>query len=93
MSAISGSTVTRARNPARLRWHSSARTGPRWVSLPTIWPSIAELIRSNATVGLSLSAIDQRPLQSFRYYMTGSPFEYEFVRKVYQVYREFLIES
>lgn len=30
-----------------------------FASVPTIWPSIAELIRSNATVGLSLSAIDQ----------------------------------
>jgi phospholipid-binding lipoprotein MlaA len=40
-----------------------------------------------------LSAIDKRHKYSFRYFMTGSPFEYEFVRKVYQIYREFLIES
>lgn len=39
-----------------------------------------------------LSAIDQRHRQSFRYYMTGSPFEYTFVRKLYNVQREFLIE-
>ena len=42
---------------------------------------------------LALFAIDKRHKYSFRYFMTGSPFEYEFVRKVYQVYREFLIES
>ena len=42
---------------------------------------------------LALYAIDKRHKYSFRYFMTGSPFEYEFVRKVYQVYREFLIES
>ena len=42
---------------------------------------------------LALFAIDKRHQYSFRYFMTGSPFEYEFVRKVYQVYREFLIES
>jgi phospholipid-binding lipoprotein MlaA len=42
---------------------------------------------------LALYAIDKRHQYSFRYFMTGSPFEYEFVRKVYQVYREFLIES
>jgi len=40
-----------------------------------------------------LSAIDQRHLQSFRYYMTGSPFEYTFVRKLYLVKREFLIDN
>jgi len=42
---------------------------------------------------LALFAIDKRHKYSFRYFMTGSPFEYEFVRKIYQVYREFLIES
>ncbi|MEE4264594.1 MAG: VacJ family lipoprotein [Desulfobacteraceae bacterium] len=40
-----------------------------------------------------LSAIDKRHKQSFRYFMTGSPFEYEFVRKLYKVQREFLIEN
>jgi phospholipid-binding lipoprotein MlaA len=39
-----------------------------------------------------LSAIDQRHLQSFRYYMTGSPFEYTLVRKLSQVRRQFLVE-
>jgi phospholipid-binding lipoprotein MlaA len=42
---------------------------------------------------LALFAIDKRHKYSFRYFMTGSPFEYEFVRKGYQVYREFLIEN
>lgn len=30
-----------------------------FATVPTIWPSIAELIRSNATVSLSLEAIDK----------------------------------
>jgi phospholipid-binding lipoprotein MlaA len=42
---------------------------------------------------LALFAIDKRHKYSFRYFMTGSPFEYEMVRKFYQVYREFLIQS
>jgi len=41
----------------------------------------------------ALSAIDQRHRQSFRYYMTGSPFEYTFVRKLYKVQRDFLIDN
>jgi phospholipid-binding lipoprotein MlaA len=40
-----------------------------------------------------LSAIDKRHKESFRYFMTGSPFEYEFIRKFHRVYREFLIEN
>jgi len=39
-----------------------------------------------------LSAIDQRHRQSFRYFMTGSPFEYTLVRKLVQVRRQFLVE-
>mgnify|MGYP001481668727 CR=1 FL=1 len=42
---------------------------------------------------LALFAIDKRHKYSFRYFMTGSPFEYETIRKFYQVYREFLIEN
>jgi len=41
----------------------------------------------------ALSAIDQRHLQSFRYYMTGSPFEYTLVRKLSQVRRQFLVDN
>jgi phospholipid-binding lipoprotein MlaA len=40
-----------------------------------------------------LSAIDKRHKQSFRYFMTGSPFEYEIIRKLYNVERKFLIEN
>ncbi len=40
-----------------------------------------------------LSAIDKRHKQSFRYFMTGSPFEYEIVRKLYMIQRQFLIEN
>jgi phospholipid-binding lipoprotein MlaA len=42
---------------------------------------------------VALFAIDKRHKYSFRYFMTGSPFEYTMVRKFYQVYREFLIEN
>jgi phospholipid-binding lipoprotein MlaA len=40
-----------------------------------------------------LSAIDKRHKESFRYFMTGSPFEYSLVRKLYAVKREFLVEN
>ncbi len=40
-----------------------------------------------------LYAIDKRHKESFRYFMTGSPFEYTMVRKVYLVQRKFLIEN
>lgn len=42
---------------------------------------------------IALFAIDKRHKESFRYFMTGSPFEYEIVRKLYQIQREFLIEN
>ena len=42
---------------------------------------------------LALFEIDKRHKYSFRYLMTGSPFEYIMIRKMYRVYREFLIES
>lgn len=35
-----------------------------------------------------LGAVDQRHQQSFRYYETGSPFEYDLVRLLYTKYRE-----
>jgi phospholipid-binding lipoprotein MlaA len=40
-----------------------------------------------------LYAIDKRHKESFRYFMTGSPFEYEIIRKLYNVQRKFLIEN
>ena len=40
-----------------------------------------------------LSVIDKRRNESFRYFMTGSPFEYELVRKLSQVRRQFLVEN
>ena len=42
---------------------------------------------------LALFAIDKRHKYSFRYFMTGSPFEYEIIRKLYNIQREFLIEN
>ena len=41
----------------------------------------------------ALYAIDKRHKESFRYYMTGSPFEYEIIRKLYNVQRKFLIDN
>jgi phospholipid-binding lipoprotein MlaA len=41
----------------------------------------------------ALLAIDKRHNQSFRYFMTGSPFEYTLIRKLYLVSRQFLIEN
>jgi phospholipid-binding lipoprotein MlaA len=41
----------------------------------------------------ALYAIDKRHKESFRCYMTGSPFEYTIVRKLYNVQRKFLIEN
>jgi phospholipid-binding lipoprotein MlaA len=38
-----------------------------------------------------LSAIDTRHRTPFRYYGTGSPFEYDLVRMLYTKQREFLI--
>ena len=40
-----------------------------------------------------LAAIDKRRNESFRYFMTGSPFEYELVRKLSMVRRQFLVEN
>jgi len=40
-----------------------------------------------------LAAIDKRHKESFRYFMTGSPFEYELVRKLSMVRRQFLVEN
>jgi phospholipid-binding lipoprotein MlaA len=40
-----------------------------------------------------LDAIDTRHQQSFRYYQTGSPFEYELIRTLYLRSREILIEN
>jgi len=41
---------------------------------------------------LLLSAIDARHKESFRYYETGSPFEYELIRFLYLLKRKFLVD-
>ncbi len=41
---------------------------------------------------LLLSAIDERHKEGFRYYETGSPFEYELIRLFYLTKRRFLVE-
>ena len=38
-------------------------------------------------------AIDKRRNESFRFLMTGSPFEYDLVRRLYLLKREDLIEN
>lgn len=38
-------------------------------------------------------AIDKRHNESFRYFMTGSPFEYDLIRRLYLLKREFLIDN
>jgi phospholipid-binding lipoprotein MlaA len=40
-----------------------------------------------------LYVIDKRHSQSFRYFMTGSPFEYDLVRRLHLLQREFLIDN
>ena len=47
-----------------------------------------DLLKNGLTV---LSAIDTRHRTPFRYYGTGSPFEYDLVRMLYTLQREFLI--
>jgi phospholipid-binding lipoprotein MlaA len=38
-------------------------------------------------------AIDKRSNEPFRYYKTGSPFEYDLIRKLFLIKRQFLIEN
>ena len=40
----------------------------------------------------ALYAIDKRHTEEFRYFMTGSPFEYTLIRKLYLLKREFQIK-
>jgi phospholipid-binding lipoprotein MlaA len=41
----------------------------------------------------ALYAIDKRSNEPFRYYKTGSPFEYDLIRKLYLIKRQFLIDD
>jgi len=41
----------------------------------------------------AIYAIDKRSNEPFRYYMTGSAFEYDLIRKLYLIKREFLIND
>jgi phospholipid-binding lipoprotein MlaA len=50
-----------------------------------------EAILSYSLTGLY--AIDKRHKESFRYFMTGSPFEYSLIRKLYLIKREFQIAN
>ena len=42
---------------------------------------------------VAIYAIDKRHKESFRYFMTGSPFEYTLIRKLYLMKREFQIAN
>jgi len=54
--------------------------------------NLADLYRGNKSLALAgLNAVDQRANVGFRYYQTGSPFEYEMVRFLYV--RKLLIED
>jgi phospholipid-binding lipoprotein MlaA len=41
----------------------------------------------------AIYAIDKRHNESFRYYKTGSPFEYDLIRKLYLIKRQFQIDD
>jgi phospholipid-binding lipoprotein MlaA len=41
----------------------------------------------------ALYVIDKRHTESFRYFMTGSPFEYDLIRKLYLLKREFQVKN
>ena len=41
----------------------------------------------------AIYAIDKRSNEPFRYYMTGSAFEYDLIRKLYLIKREFLVND
>ncbi len=41
----------------------------------------------------AIHAIDKRHIEPFRYFKTGSPFEYDLIRKLYLLKREFQIEN
>ena len=40
-----------------------------------------------------VTAVDKRHRESFRYYQTGSPFEYETIRMLYTAQREIMVDK
>lgn len=52
------------------------------------WDTVIEEVYVNPGV-YALEAVDERHLNPFRYYGTGSPFEYEYVRYLYTKKRQF----
>jgi phospholipid-binding lipoprotein MlaA len=40
-----------------------------------------------------LYAIDKRHTEPFRYFKTGSPFEYDLIRRLYLIKRQFQIDN
>lgn len=55
------------------------------------WDVVVDEVYVNPGV-YALEAVDERHLNPFRYYGTGSPFEYEYVRYLYTKKRQFDIE-
>jgi phospholipid-binding lipoprotein MlaA len=63
-----------------------------WGSRRELWRRTTDLESYQESVRDLLSGIDQRAHVAFRYYETGSPFEYEMVRMLYTTKRQLDIE-
>jgi phospholipid-binding lipoprotein MlaA len=58
------------------------------MTLKTVWPHLALLDDATTMVFTVVSGIDKRKRMPFRYYGSGSPFEYEQIRLLYTKKRE-----
>ena len=58
------------------------------VAFAVIDPFDLSSVQGDQPALLALGAVNARAIESFRYYGTGSPFEYEFVRLLYNKQRE-----
>ncbi|MDR3258551.1 MAG: VacJ family lipoprotein [Fusobacteriaceae bacterium] len=64
------------------------------ISLAYLDPYLAaELYREQSKPLTALDGLDTRKRTSFRYYSTGSPFEYEYLRLLYAKYREIQVKA
>ena len=63
------------------------------VAFSTVDPFDASSFQWEYPPVLALNIINQRHLQTFRYYETGSPFEYELIRLLYGLKRELDIQK
>lgn len=67
-------------------------TGVDWYVSKTIWEGMTDLEAWQDSTLTGLKAIDERANISFRYYETGSPFEYEYIRWLFTTKRQMDIE-